>query len=202
MHRISLLAVVMLAFGIHARAAEKVELFNGKDLTGWTGNSEFWTVKEGAIVGKTPGINYNTFLYTDKEYDNFVLRFKVKLKNHNSGVQFRSQVVDPVKFVMAGYQADIAPDYWGLLYEEKKRGMIGFQKAKEVKDLAKTGEWVDVEVRAEGPKITITTNGKNTVEYSEKDEKAGAKKGKIGLQLHGGPAMEVEFKDITLEPLS
>ena len=202
MHRISLLAFVVLVGGINAEAAEKIELFNGKDLAGWTGNSEFWSVKDGAIVGKTPGINYNTFLYTDKEYDNFVLRFKVKLKNHNSGVQFRSEIVDPVKFVMAGYQADIAPNYWGLLYEEKKRGMIGFQKEKEVKTLAKTGEWVEVEVRADGPKITVTTNGKNTVDYTEKDEKAGAKKGKIGLQLHGGPAMEVEFKDITLEPLS
>ena len=202
MHRISLLAVVVLAAGMSARADEKIELFNGKDLSGWTGNAMFWSVKDGVIVGQTPGIDYNTFLYTDKEYDNFVLHFKVKLRNHNSGVQFRSEVVNPAKFVMAGYQADIAPEYWGLLYEEKKRGMIGFQKAKEVKDLAKTGEWVEVEVRADGPKITITTNGKNTVDYLEMDPKAGAKKGKIGLQLHGGPAMEVEFKDITLEPIS
>jgi hypothetical protein len=151
------------------------------------------------IVGQTPGIDYNTFLYTDKEYTNFLLKFKVRLTNHNSGVQFRSEVVDPKKYVMSGYQADIAPEYWGLLYEEKKRGMLDFKM--DTKKIASVGKWVDVEVRADGPNITITTNGTKTVQYVEKNEKAGAKSGKIGLQLHGGPAMKVEFKDVTLEPL-
>ncbi len=138
-------------------SAETISLFNGKDLSGWTGNADFWKVEEGVIVGQTPGIDYNTFLYTDKEYTNFVLKFKVRLTNHNSGVQFRSEVVDPKKFVMAGYQADIAPEYWGLLYEEKKRGMLDFKM--DTKKIASVGKWVDVEVRADGPNITITTNG-------------------------------------------
>jgi hypothetical protein len=180
-------------------SADTISLFNGKDLSGWTGNADFWKVEEGVIVGQTPGIDYNTFLYTDKEYTNFVLKFKVRLTNHNSGVQFRSEVVDPKKFVMAGYQADIAPEYWGLLYEEKKRGMLDFKM--DTKKIASVGKWVDVEVRADGPNITITTNGTKTVQYVEKNDKAGAKSGKIGLQLHGGPAMKVEFKDINLDVL-
>ncbi|MBY0588775.1 DUF1080 domain-containing protein [bacterium] len=179
--------------------ADMPAIFNGKDLQGWVGNKDFWKVEDGVIVGTTPGINYNTFLFTDKEYSNFVLKFKVRLANHNSGVQFRSEVVDPKMYVMAGYQADIAPNYWGLLYEEKKRGMIDFKM--DTKKVADVNQWIDMEVRADGPNITITTNGTKTVQYVEKNPKAGATTGKIGLQLHGGPAMKVEFKDITLEEL-
>jgi hypothetical protein len=114
-------------------------------------------------------------------------------------VQFRSKIIDPEKFVMAGYQADIAPNYWGLLYEEKGRGMLDFNK--DVKGLAKTGEWIDFVVRAQGPNITITCNGTETVRYVEQDAEKGAKTGKIGLQLHGGPPMKVSFKDIVLNEL-
>jgi hypothetical protein len=188
-----------MLISVSAAGADTAPLFNGKDLQGWTGNKDFWKVDQGVIVGQTPGIDYNTFLYTDKEYSNFLLKFKVRLANHNSGVQFRSEVVDPKKFVMAGYQADIAPNYWGLLYEEKKRGMIDFKM--DTKKIADVNQWVDVEVRAQGPNITITTNGTKTVQYVEKDPKAGATKGRIGLQLHGGPAMKVEYKEISLEEL-
>ncbi|MFO0946866.1 MAG: DUF1080 domain-containing protein [Planctomycetota bacterium] len=182
--------------------AEEISLFNGKDLSGWTGDKQLWSVEDGTIVGTTKGLTYNTFLISDGDYDNFELRFKAKLDNNNSGVQFRSKIVDPAKFVMAGYQADIAPNYWGLLYEEKLRGMIDFTRAKEVANVAKVGEWADYVVRANGPEIVITVNGKETVHYMEKNAAVGAKTGKIGLQLHAGPAMKVQFKDIVLKPLA
>jgi hypothetical protein len=190
------LATLILGLASFSLADDPTPLFNGKNLDGWVGNADFWSVEEGKIVGKTTGLDYNTFLITKEDYSDFVLKFQVNLANNNSGVQFRSEVVDPKKFVMAGYQADIAAGYWGLLYEERKRGMIDFKM--DTKKLANTGEWVDMEVRAQGNKITITTNGTVTVQYEEKDAKAGATKGKIGLQLHAGPAMRVEFKNITL----
>lgn len=179
--------------------AEEIRLFDGSTLDGWEGDPQFWKVEDGAIVGRTKGLNYNTFLVNKRDFANFELRFKVKLDANNSGVQFRSEVVDPQKFVMAGYQADIAPGYWGLLYEEKKRGMLDFKM--DTKKLAKLGEWVDFTLRAEGPNITITCNGTPTVKYVEKDAAKGAKTGKIGLQLHAGRPMTVAFKDIVLTPL-
>lgn len=191
------LSLGMLAGSL--RASDPTPLFNGKDLSGWVGDKKLWSVQDCVIVGQTPGINYNTFLYTEKEFDNFVLKFKVRLTNHNSGVQFRSKVVDKDKFVMAGYQADIAPEYWGLLYEEKLRGMLDFKM--DTKKLAKPGQWVEFEIRADGPHITIQCNGTTTVDYTEMDKAKGATKGKIGLQLHGGPAMKVEFKELQLEEL-
>lgn len=198
-----MVAGLLSALGIFAgtiTGGEPVPLFNGKDLSGWVGDKQLWNVQDGVIVGQTPGIDYNTFLYTEKEYGDFVLKFKVRLANHNSGVQFRSKVVDKSRHVMAGYQADIAPAYWGLLYEEKLRGMLDFKR--DTKKLAKTGEWVDFEVRADGPHITIQCNGTTTVDYKEEDAEKGATEGKIGLQLHGGPAMKVEFKDIEIAELS
>ena len=182
---------------VAAKGQEK-SLFNGKDLAGWTGDLKLWSVEDGAIAGTTNGLTYNTFLIADGDYANFELRFKVKLRNNNSGVQFRSEIVDPAKYVMAGYQADVAPGYWGLLYEEKKRGMLDFKK--DTKKLAKLNEWVDVVVKADGPNITITCNGEPTVTYVEKDAEKGAKTGKIGLQLHAGPPMKVYFKDLVLKP--
>lgn len=200
MRRTMLHTLILAAISTVANA-EEIKLFNGKDLAGWTGDKQLWSVEEGAIVGSTKGLDYNTFLISDKDYGNFELRFKAKLDNNNSGVQFRSKIVDPAKFVMAGYQADIAPNFWGLLYEEKMRGMIDFTRAKEVANVAKLGEWADYVVRANGPEITIRVNGKETVHYTEKNATAGAKTGKIGLQLHAGPAMKVYFKEIVLKPL-
>lgn len=198
MHRMAMIAVAATAaLAGGCAAAEPVKLFNGENLDGWIGDPKFWSVVDGVVVGQTPGIDYNTFLYSEKEYSDFVLTLKVRLSNHNSGVQFRSKVVDEDKYVMAGYQGDLAPQYWGLLYEERGRGMLDFRM--DTRKIAKTGEWVDMKIEAKGPRIVITTNGVKTVEYTETDPEKGAKKGRFGLQLHGGPPMKVEFKDMVIE---
>lgn len=192
-------AAAILLIGSIGGRAEDIKLFNGVDLDGWVGDASLWKVEDGAICGTTAGHKYNTFLITKSDYANFELRYKAKLRNHNSGVQIRSKVIDESKFVLSGYQADMAAGFWGLLYEERARGKLDFDK--DVSKLAKEGEWIDFVVRADGPKITITVNGVETVNYTEKDEEKGAKTGKIGLQLHAGPPMKVWFKDIVLKPL-
>ena len=111
-------------------------LFNGKDLTGWEGLKEFWSVRDGAITGQTTTENplkANTFLvYKDTQPANFELHVSFKLTPNNernqanSGVQYRSKVIDPATFVVGGYQADIDSTgrYAGMLYEEKGRGIL------------------------------------------------------------------------------
>lgn len=190
------LSILVLAAVVRG---EEVSLFDGKTLEGWEGNRELWKVEEGAIVGTTTGLNYNTFLIHAETFGDFELRLKGKLDANNSGIQFRSKIVDPEMFVMSGYQADIAPNYWGLLYEEKGRGMLDFKK--DVRNLAKLKEYNDYLIRAVGPDIHIYVNGELTVHYVEKDEAKEAKTGRIGLQLHAGPPMKVWFKDITLKRL-
>jgi hypothetical protein len=180
-----------------------VPLFNGKDLTGWEGDAKLWVVENGMLIGRSPGINYNDFLSTAKSYGDFILRYQIKLvgAKGNTGVQFRSKRV-PNSHEVAGYQADFAPGYWGKLYDEARRNrVLAGPKDEDLKKVLKPDDWNDYEVRAEGNKITLTVNGLKTVEYTEPDEKI-AHSGIIAPQIHGGEAMEVQFRNIRLKELA
>lgn len=216
-----------------ATAAEK-QLFNGKDLTGWAGNPALWSVKDGVIVGKTTAevpTKGNTFLvWKDGEVSDFTLTLKYKMtpgdgkKTVNSGIQYRSKVVDEANFVVAGYQADFeyGTKYSGILYEEKGRGILA-QRGQKVTiaqsadpkkpTLTITGEtgksdeiqaaidvdgWNEYKVIAKGGHLQHFINGKLTVDVTDETAE-GAKKGVLALQLHAGPPMQVEFKDIVLD---
>jgi hypothetical protein len=189
-----------------AAEEEFVPLFNGKDLDGWDGDPRLWKVEDGQIVGSTDGvtIEHNTFLSTKKEYSDFVLRAKVKLRNHNSGIQFRSEQLPD--YVAAGYQADIAEaTYFGMLYEEKKRGIMDYWKAMSPEQQAETQTWVkkddwnQYEITCKGDHVKLVLNGHTTCDIVDPE---GAKKGIIALQLHAGPEMEVRFKDIEIKALA
>lgn len=131
-HVIALMAISSLCL-----AGEK-SLFNGKDLTGWKGEPEFWSVKDGAITGHSTvdtSPKENTFLILEGvEVADFELHFKYKITDSkggsagfgNSGVQYRSKIVKPEYSVVAGYQADIecGSNYSGIIYEEKGRGIL------------------------------------------------------------------------------
>lgn len=134
----SLVASIALTFTLTAADAEKgfKPIFNGKDLSGWEGNPELWSVKDGCITGQTTAekvITHNTFLiWKGGTPGDFELHCKWKLTSQNekgfgnSGVQYRSKVIDPKEWVVGGYQADIATDpvHTGILYEEKGRGIL------------------------------------------------------------------------------
>ncbi len=131
----SIVALALTTTLVHA--GEK-QLFNGKDLTGWKGQMEFWSVKDGAITGQTtkevPAKENNFLIWQDGEVGDFELTLKYKIVDANgkaegfgnSGVQYRSKVVKPEYSVVAGYQADfeVGKTYSGILYEEKGRGIL------------------------------------------------------------------------------
>jgi len=186
------------------------EFFNGKNTDGWEGKTEFWKVENGAIVGDSgKGINYNTFLCSKKEYGDFELSFQVRLKDGkgNSGVQIRSQVVDKDKLAVGGPQCDIGAGYWGSLYGERfsKEGKIGgghMIKASDPKKIGavlKASDFNDYSIKAVGKHVTVKVNGETAVDA---DFPIIPEKGIIAFQLHGGPAMEVTFKDIKFKDLS
>ncbi|MCL4217117.1 MAG: DUF1080 domain-containing protein [Candidatus Hydrogenedentes bacterium] len=181
-------------------------LFNGENLTGWQGDPRLWSVEDGMIVGSTEGVDieHNTFLSTEKSYSDFVLRAKVKLRNHNSGIQFRSEQRDD--YVVAGYQADVAEKtYFGMLYEEKLRGILPYwneytqEERDKINGMAKAGDWNEYEITCQGDKITMVLNGYTTCDIVDPD---GAKEGIIALQLHTGPSMKVYFKDLSIKNLT
>lgn len=183
-------------------------LFNGKNLDGWEGDPVLWSVADGAIVGSSDGhpFKVNTFLiYRKRNFSDFILKASVKLRNHNSGIQFRSVQLPGPGWIVSGYQADVSDvgdrSAWGNFYEERGRSRTmmktpdeGWRKAKAVLRLR---DWNDYEILADGPRIRLTFNGVVTIDT--RDTKAAD--GIIALQLHGGEPMRVEFRDLKIKPL-
>jgi hypothetical protein len=227
----SLLALLALA---STAVAEDKNLFNGKDLTGWSG-LDFWSVKDGAITGQTTKehpTKGNTFLVYQDEVADFELTFQYKIvdldgksdKFGNSGVQYRSKVLDAKAFVVGGYQADFecGKSYSGILYEERGRGILAKRgekvvihegtapnkpklevtgevgKSAEIQAKIKPADWNEYRIVAKGGHLQHFINGVQTIDVTD-ETAVGAKKGVLALQLHAGTAMTVQFKDLVLK---
>jgi hypothetical protein len=198
------LALTAILFATSFAFADDPEfkpLFNGKDLTGWVQPDEkgLFTVENGEIVGRTTEkkLSKNEFLCTDKEYGDFTLKFKVKIHNGNSGVQFRSEREPNGR--VSGPQCDVADGFWGLLYEENRRGILERYDEAKAKELVHDGDWNEFEVMAKGDHVVIHLNGTKVIDRV--DPKFDPK-GIIALQLHVWPEpMEVRFKDLMIKTL-
>lgn len=182
-------------------------LFNGKNLKGWDGDPALWSVKDGVLVGSSDGhpVKVNTFLIYNRPFANFILKAEVKLRNHNSGIQFRSTQLPGAGWMVAGYQTDFSEagerSAWGNFYEERGRGRgvmdvpdRGWQTGKKV---YRKGEWNSIEIHADGPRIQLKVNGTETIDT--KDDKASS--GILAIQLHAGEPMRVEVRNLKLKPL-
>jgi hypothetical protein len=173
-----------------------VNMFDGKDLVGWEGAGNLWSVQDGAIVGQTTAENpakENTFLiWTNGAPADFEMRCKFKITANNSvgfansGVQFRSRVVKPDYWVVSGYQADMeaGPNYTGGLYEEKARGI-----------LAKRGD--KVVIHADGSKEVVGKVGdftelENEIHHGDWNDYVIIAKGNhIELSINGKKMIDV-----------
>jgi hypothetical protein len=202
------LAVVMLPVGQAQGPKKPVALFDGRSFSGWEGETKStWRIQDGAIVGGslTVQVPRNEFLTTTRSFADFVLRVKFKLVGTegfiNGGVQFRSQRLEKPAHEMTGYQADLGDKYWGSLYDESRRNKtLVAPDAKLIDGILKRGDWNDYEIRAQGPRIQLSINGHQTIDYTETDP-AIPRNGLIGLQVHGGGKAEAWYKDITIEEL-
>ena len=171
----------------------------------------------------------NTFvIWRGGEPADFELKLEVKMSSTNSGIQFRSQHVPPGegvtgKWVLKGYQADIDFDnrFTGMIYEERGRGIIMMRgqavylgadgsrrvianlqrNPDELKALIKPGDWNHIHIIARGNTLMNIVNGELMAVLVDDDAKARALKGLIGLQIHVGPPMRIEFRNIALKKL-
>ena len=156
-----------------AHQSAPVSLFDGATLNGWEGDAKVWRVTDGAIVGGSmQGNPRNEFLTSAKSYSDFVLKLEYRLVGSegfvNGGVQIRSVRIPKPPNEMKGYQADIGAGMSGTLYDESRRNKALMKADPElIKKLEKPGEWNAYEVRCQGPKITLTLTGTQTVEFSE-----------------------------------
>ncbi|MEW6304295.1 MAG: family 16 glycoside hydrolase [Verrucomicrobiota bacterium] len=241
------LALTLSGAACFGAEAGFTSLFNGKDLTGWRGNPALWSVQDGAITGKTPAdpanpgrstLKHNTFLvYTNGEVADFELRLSYRIVAGNSGIQYRSKVLQEGEFgpIVGGYQADFeaGKTYSGILYEERGRGILAQrgqkttvkpeieieQKGKKAKkaDVQVTGsvgksediqanikheDWNDYVVIARGNHLQHFINGMPTVDVVDEDAAKAAKSGILALQIHQGPPMTVQFKNVRIKKLS
>lgn len=188
----------------------QTSLFDGKSLDGWdirAGEEKWWRVEEGMIVGgsMTEKVPYNTFLSTKKSYENFDLRFRVRMVKGdgfiNSGLQLRSTRV-PNNSEMSGYQVDVGIGWWGKLYDESRRNRVIGEPvdANAIKAAAKDWDWNDYRILCEGKRIRSWINGVAALDYTEADPKIPTS-GLIGLQAHSGGKFSAQFKDITITEL-
>jgi hypothetical protein len=183
-----------------ATADTIANLFNGRDLAGWTGDPKLWSVENGEIVGRSHGLDHNEFLISDLLAGDFRLTVQVKLIGNrgNSGVQFRSKSIAAgadAPLEVQGYQADIGVGWWGKLYEEHGRGLLWSESGE---SHLKPDQWNNYEIVATGNHITTYLNGHKCVDL---DDPPGAKRGVFALQLHSGAATDVRFKNLKLELL-
>jgi hypothetical protein len=204
-----------------------VSIFNGKDLSGWDGDPRLWTVADGVLRGQTTPENAakgNTFcIWRGGKVKDFALKVKFRIENGNSGIQYRS--IDKGKWVVAGYQAEVenAPGKVGFLYHESGRGwlvnvgdmmriteegeklVVGKVSDKEqiIKDgYYKEKDWNEYAIFCRGNHVMHYLNGYPTVELIDDDPNGRLLEGILALQIHAGPPMLVEFKDIRLKTLT
>jgi len=207
-------------------AAEEgfTDLFNGRDLTGWRGNADLWRVENGAITGATKGpdhLAYNQFLIWEGEVADFELRLQFRLEGaNNSGVQYRSQQLKEAgDFVIAGYQADIhpAPANTGMLYDERGRGVLAHRNQRvvigangkskvtplnaEAPKPIDLSEWREMTIIARGNRLIHKVDEEVTSDVTDNQPSARERSGLLALQVHRGPKMKVQFKNIRLRKL-
>ena len=181
-----------------ALAADFKPLFDGKTLKGWTpAPGGKWEVKDGAIVGTSPkSERRHGILLTDKQYSDFIVKAKFRVHSGDSGFYFRAERVKSAVSVN-GFQVEVdTSQETGGLYETGGRAWVHRPTAAVIKKRKyKKGEWTDLELSAIGGHIVVKINGVISTEL--KNDKS-RRKGHIGLQLHGGQKMHVEFKDILI----
>lgn len=222
-----------------------VTIFDGKTLTNWKGDPKYWSVENGNLVGiVTPEtlLKSNTFIiWQGNQPENFELKLEVKIsESGNSGINYRSTVLDNNPFALRGYQCDIDGKqlYTGQNYEEKKRTTLAYRGEKVtinpqlnpdvlgdlkmnikrncwqtrqvestlgdadfLKSKIKNENWNQIHLIVRGNTLQHYVNGVLMSEVNDLDTNNRSTKGFIGVQVHVGPPMKVEYRNIVLKLL-
>jgi hypothetical protein len=197
-------------------------IFNGRDLGGWEGSAQFWKAEEGCLTGTADGtLRYNRFIvWRGGTVKNFELRVKVKVTpGGNSGLQYRgTERPDLGESVVTGYQCDVVanrPDYNGMLYEERGRRILAHTGEKVIIDPQgqpwvvgeipvqsfAPGQWHEYRVLVEGNHHRHWIDGHPTVDVVDLDPKGRKLEGVLAVQVHVGPPMKIQYRDVFLKRL-
>jgi len=195
---LSLAAVVISLAG-----EPKLEpLFNGKDLTNFKAekSKEFWRVEDGVLIGENNAEKKGDYLWTEKEYKDFVIEFDVRWKGVTErGVDTGVEMRKPNIQCQLGVSGSLKVDMSGSWYTGGKDKYPEAGQAKEAKTLMKPeGEWNHFRIQAKGDTFTCWINGKKASEYTDAKFAGPAP---LGLQIHPGVVMKCEYRNIKIAEL-
>ena len=220
-----------------------VPIFNGKNLEGWSGDTVYWRVEDGNLVGEiTPAtlLSKNSFItWQGGEVKDFELKCDFRITaNGNSGINYRSVMLDSIPFAMKGYQGDIDGQnrHTGMNYEERGRTTLA-QRGQKVTlppvpapdsltkyivnnawsaaviestlgspdsllaSIHPPGNWNHFHIVARGNRLQHFVNGVLMSDVTDNDSSHSTSQGLIGVQVHVGPPMKVEFRNFLLKKI-
>lgn len=214
---------------LKAGAEEGFEAIFDGTLKNWEGDSTYWRAEDGVLIGEVKPdklLKRNSFIiWRGGEVADFELKLEYRVSAHgNSGINYRSvQVPDPdTKWAMKGYQSDIdGEDQWtGQNYEERGRTFLAYrgqsvvlkpgqkpEVAKELGDraelqkLVKKEDWNTVHLIVRGNRLQHFVNGVLMAEVKDEDPENRKMSGLLGVQVHVGPPMKIEYRNIRLKRL-
>jgi len=195
-----LLTAIATVVAPHLLRAEEIpptsslpSIFNGRDLAGWKPPAEsHWKVVDGILVGENDAEKKGSMLYTEKAYGDVILEGEVRWDGEiDSGFMLRKPELQLQIGVSRSLKRDMTCSFYVGNYPEEAQ-------AKRAGELLKTGDWNRIRIRAKGDTFTVWLNGEQVSQYTAPKY---AEPAPIGLQIHGGLAMKVEFRDLRALPL-
>ena len=226
------LVVLFVALATHTVTAADADgfelIFDGKTLAGWEGDPTYWRVENGALVGEiTPAtlLKRNSFiLWRGGEVEDFELKLQYRVSSKgNSGIGYRCVPIEGEPWAVRGYQADIeGDDNWtGINYEERGRTFLAnrgqktivepgerprlveqFARPEELQAKVRKKDWNDYHVIVRGSRMIHILNGHLMSEVLDRDGRLGQRRGLLGVQVHVGPPMTIEYRNILLKHLA
>lgn len=211
----------------HEADTEFELIFDGKTLEGWDGDPVYWRVENGALVGEvTPNtiLQRNSWIvWRGGEVEDFELKLEYRVSEHgNSGVGYRCSMIPGEPYAVRGYQADIygGDDWTGINYEERGRTFLAMRGMKTVvhpgrrptllsvfgghadfQRFVKKKDWNEYHIIARGNRMQHFLNGVQMNDVEDLDPVNGKRKGLLGVQVHVGPPMRIEYRNIRLKCL-
>ena len=199
------LAVILSVSSLLAcpAAEPKLEpLFNGKDLTHFKAEESkaFWRVEKGVLIGENDAAKKGNYLWTEKEYGDFVIEFDVRWKTTTErGVDTGIEMRKPKIQLQLGISGSLRVDMTGSFYTGGKPAYPEAGQAKEVKKLLKPeGQWNTFRIQAKGDTFTCWINGQKASEYTDAKFSGAAP---LGLQIHPGVEMKCEYRNVKIAEL-
>ena len=195
MARLFILMVLLIGGSIGPLAAQESPptaglppIFNGRDLAGWKAPAEpHWKVVDGILVGENDAEKKGSMLYTEKSYGDVIVEGLVRWEGEiDSGFMLRKPEVQVQIGVSRSLKRDMTCSFYVGNYPEEAQ-------AKRAGELLKPGDWNRIRVRAKGDTFTVWLNGEQVSQYVSPKY---ADPAPIGLQIHGGLSMKVEFRDL------